>query len=205
MHTRNLLSIPALLIALTGCQKKEMPAAHPQPAPTQAAVEAVAERTITQQELIEAALYGKIETVRNALTQGYNVDELDPEKRTVLMYAAFNGQTDIVKMLIEAKADVNAQDKTGTSPLMFAASAPNGTETIKVLLESGAQINRVDTNEHFTALMWAAAEGQTENVKLLLAKGADLSLKDIDGDTAESFATKAGHTAVAQILKAAAE
>ena len=54
------------------------------------------------------------------------------------------------------------------------------------------------------ALMWAAAEGQPENVKLLLSKGADLTLEDIDGDTAESFAAKASHTTCMEILKDAA-
>ena len=159
---------------------------------------------ITQQEIVEAALYGKVDTVKKALDQGYKVDERDAEKRTALMYAAFNGQTELVKIMIKAGADVNAQDKIGTSPLMFAASAPGAVETVKVLLEAKAEINMVDSNEHFSALMWAAAEGQAESVKFLLSKGADLTLQDIDGDTAESFAAKAGHTAVAQILKEAA-
>jgi uncharacterized protein len=159
---------------------------------------------ISQQEIVEAALYGKAETIEKALKQGYGVNARDPENRTVLMYAAFNGQTKIVEMLIEAKADVNAQDKIGTSALMFAASAPKATETVQLLLDSGAKINMVDSNEHFSALMWAAAEGQAENVALLLKHKADASLKDIDGDTAESFAAKAGHTAVVKILQEAA-
>ena len=160
--------------------------------------------TISQQEIVEAALYGKAETIGKALAQGYKPNARDPENRTVLMYAAFNGQTPIVKMLIEAGADVNAQDKVGTSALMFAASAPGATETVQLLLDSGAKINMVDNNEHFSALMWAAAEGQPENVKLLLKHKADVSLQDIDGDTAESFAAKAGHTAVVKILQDAA-
>ncbi|MDF7801833.1 ankyrin repeat domain-containing protein [Pontiellaceae bacterium B1224] len=159
---------------------------------------------ITQQEVAEAALYGKNEIVKKAMEQGYKVDSRDPEKRTALMFAAFNGQTETVKILIKAGADANAQDNIGTTPLMFAASAPNAVETVTVLLEAKAKINMVDNNEHFSALMWAAAEGQADNVKLLLSKGADLSLQDVDGDTAESFAAKAGHTAVAQILKDAA-
>ena len=149
---------------------------------------------ITQQEAIEAALYGKTATIETALKQGYNPDVCDPDNRTLLMYAAFNGQTDIARKLIEAKADVNLQDSTGTSALMFAASAPNGKDTVQLLLDHGAQINMIDSNEHFTALMWAAAEGQAENVKLLLKNKADTTLMDIDGDTAQSFATKAGHT-----------
>jgi ankyrin repeat protein len=157
---------------------------------------------IPLQEVVEAALYGKADVVEKAIKQGLDVNKRDAEKRTVLMYAAFNGHADIVKSLVAAGAEVNAQDKTGTSALMFAASGTS-TETVQILLDAGAKINMVDSNEHFSALMWAAAEGQPENVKLLLKKGADIKLQDIDGDTAESFAAKAGHTAVVEILKAA--
>jgi ankyrin repeat protein len=160
--------------------------------------------TITQQEVVEAALYGKAETIAAALKQGYKADTLDSEKRTALMYAAFNGQTAIVKMLIDAEADVNAQDNIGTSSLMFAASG-EGTDTVQLLLDNGAKINMVDTNEHFSALMWAAAEGQDENVVLLLKNKADHTLQDVDGDTAESFASKAGHKSAAALLKTHAE
>ena len=47
----------------------------------------------------------------------------------------------------------------------------------------------------------AAAEGQTEVVWLLLSHGADPSLKDADGDTAESFAREKAHTAVLELLR----
>ena len=187
-------AIRALFVALTTMVLLSVHAAEE---PTKPA-------SISPQEATEAALEGKVETIEKALAQGYNPDTRDPENRTLLMYAAFNGQTVVAKQLIDAKADVNAQDKIGTSALMFAASAPNGAETVQLLLDSGAQINMVDNNEHFSALMWAAAEGQTENVKLLLTHKADTSLQDIDGDTAESFAAKAGHTAVAKILQEAA-
>ena len=50
----------------------------------------------------------------------------------------------------------------------------------------------------------AAAEGQADVVKLLLKHKADITLKDVDGDTAESFAAKNGHTAVVKILQEAA-
>jgi len=157
---------------------------------------------ISQQEVIEASLYGKIDVVEKALEQGFDLTSRDPENRTVLMYAAFNGQTAIVKKLIEAGSDVNAQDKLGSSALMFAASGPY-TETVQLLLDSGAQINMVDSNEHFSALMWAAAEGQAEVVKLLLENKADTTLEDVDNDTAESFAAKNNHTAVVKILQEA--
>ena len=39
-------------------------------------------------------------------------------------------------------------------------------------------------------------------VRLLLEHGADPTLKDADGDTAESFATQKGHPDVVEVLKA---
>lgn len=160
--------------------------------------------TIPPQEVAEAALNGQIETIKKALAQGFDVNTPGFENRTPLMFAAYNGRTEIVKLLIGAGAEIDAQDSIGTTPLMFAASAPNGTDAMILLLDAGAEINRVDTNEHFTALMWAAAEGQMENVKLLLEKGADFTLTDTDGDTAETFASKGGHAATAEVLKNAA-
>lgn len=187
MTSIRFLSIALAAAALAGCAKK--PTVKPEPIP--------------QQEVIEAALYGKLDTVEKALKDGYKVDSTDPEGRTVLMYAAFNGQTQIVQKLIGAGADVNALDKTGSTALMFASSGPYA-ETVQLLLDKGANINIADNNEHWTALMWAGAEGQAEVVKVLLKYKADPTLKEKDGDTAESFAATNGHTAVVAILQAAA-
>jgi ankyrin repeat protein len=73
---------------------------------------------------------------------------------------------------------------------------------VELLLGKGASVNLRDTPEQFTALMFAAAEGHVKVVRLLLEHGADPSLKDADGDTAESFATQKGHPDVVEILKA---
>jgi ankyrin repeat protein len=159
-------------------------------------------KSIPQEEIIEAALGGNLAVVEKALAQGYKPDTPDREGRTILMYAAFNGQTNVAGRLIAAGANVNAQDQSGSTALMFAASGPFAS-TVQLLLAHGAKINTVDNNEHWSALMWAAAEGQAEVVELLLKNGADPSLKEVDGDTAESFAAKNGHTAVVKILQAA--
>lgn len=156
---------------------------------------------VGQEDVIHAALTGQKEIIQNAIKQGFDINRADSEKRTPLMFAAYNAQSEIAALLIKGGAKLNAQDTIGTTPLMFAASAPGGKATLQVLLDAGAKIDQVDTNEHFSALMWAAAEGQIDNVKFLLTQGANLSLKDIDGDTAESFATKAKHLAVAKLLK----
>ena len=84
-------------------------------------------------------------------------------------------------------AKLDAKDSNGRTALLYASSGPF-TETVGLLLKQGAEVNTQGTLEGFTALMTAAAEGQLEVVRLLLEHGADPSLKDKDGDTAESFA-----------------
>lgn len=158
---------------------------------------------VSPEAVVLAALDGRIEVIEQALAAGYKVDFRNKEGRTALMFAAFNGHNGVVKRLLLAGADVNIQDQSGSTALMLASSGPFP-ETVQLLLDRGAVIDTADRNEHFTALMWAAAEGQIDVVKLLLNHKADFTLTDVDGDTAESFAARNGHTAIAKNLQAAA-
>lgn len=153
-----------------------------------------------QEQAFAGAYNGQWLPIQQAIEKGLSVNALDPSGHTALMLASYNGHTGIVEKLLEAGADVNLTNPTGTTPLMLASSGPFP-ETVQVLLKAGAKVNVIDSGEHFTALMWAAAEGQTEVVKILLDNGADMTLTDIDGDTAESFAFKAGHQAIVELLK----
>jgi len=54
------------------------------------------------------------------------------------MSATNGGNSDIVRMLVEKGADVNARTKDGTTALMYAKSA----EVVQVLIKSGADIKR---------------------------------------------------------------
>jgi ankyrin repeat protein len=151
-------------------------------------------------QLCEACRNNKLPEVREALAKGADVNARDENGSAAIMLAAFDGHTEIVRLLLEHGADVNALDSSGRTALMYAASGPNQ-ETVQVLLVNGAKVNLRDREEMYTALMFAAAEGQAENVQLLLAHGSDASLVDIDGDTAANFARKNGHTKVVELLK----
>jgi ankyrin repeat protein len=77
---------------------------------------------------------------------------------------------DAVAAWIRDGVDVNAQDDSGRTALMF-ASAFGNTETASVLLSAGADVDLVDA-EGSTALDYGSrfAPGQVVNLLLLNAK-----------------------------------
>ncbi len=115
-----------------------------------------------------------------------------------LLVAAGRGDTETVKLLLDAgvKADVRASD--GATALIRAARAGH-TEIVMLLLDARAAINAVD-REGTTALMGAAAAGHTDVVKALIGAGADKSLRSQEGATAYMLSQHYGHMAIAQLL-----
>ena len=153
-----------------------------------------------EQALHEAAFAGDLEAVHRLLEEGVAVDVPEPDGRTPLMWASFNGNSAVTAHLLENGAALNLRDVNGRTALMYASSGPF-VETVQLLLERGADVNIQGSLEGFTALMTAAAEGQVKVVRVLLAYGADPDVKDVDGDTAESFAKQKSHPQVVALLR----
>ena len=80
------------------------------------------------------------------------------------MIAAFRGNPEIARFLIEKNADVNAKTIDGQTALMIAAE--NGHRDVRFLIEKGADINAQD-KRGWTALTLAAYEGKKEVVIFL--------------------------------------
>ena len=81
------------------------------------------------------------------------------------MIASLRGQTEVVKMLLEKGADVNAKNTKGWTALMI-ASLRGQTEVVKNLLEKGADVNAKDEDGK-SALKHAI---NNEIIKLLNAR-----------------------------------
>ena len=99
-----------------------------------------------------------------------------------LIKAAEHGDTEKVRELLDAGADINSADQWRDTVLMRAA-AYGYANTVKMLLDAGADI---DIQDKFgrTALMLTAAWGRTGIMELLIQAGADISIRDNDGKTA---------------------
>ena len=137
-----------------------------------------------------------------AIAVGADLHSRTAEGATALMLASFQGHTDSVRTLLEHGAGVGDKDRSGRTALMYASSGPYS-ETVGLLLENGAEVNRTDDVEHWSALMFAGGEGLAEVIEVLLSHGADANLKDVDGDTALTFAQRNGHEESEVLLKAA--
>jgi hypothetical protein len=107
-----------------------------------------------------------------------------------LAQACKNGSAAMVKMLLEAGADINLTLKGGETMLMLASRSGNA-EAVQMLLGRRANPNARERLGQ-TALMWAAAEGHTAIVRALIAAGADTNAKTDSGFTPFFFAVREG-------------
>lgn len=88
--------------------------------------------------ILQAAKDGKVQELNTLIQQNVDVNTADADKgMTALMYAVENNRAEAVKVLIEAKANVNLANKKGTTALMYAALAGK-MEVVQVLLKAGA-------------------------------------------------------------------
>jgi ankyrin repeat protein len=109
--------------------------------------------------LLQASHRGLTEVVKALLvkhaTSGKTglVDDASEDGITPLIAASSEGNAESIKLLLEAKVDVNSKDKDGTSALM-AAAARGHLDVTTALLEGSASVNEQNADGH-TALMFA--------------------------------------------------
>ncbi len=127
----------------------------------------------------------------------------NPDKGgTALTWAAWLNYPEVVKVLLDRGAKVNAADAEGRTALHEAIGW--GVETVRPLLDKGADVN-ARTKSGETPLMLAAAGNQPtgcqpEVVRLLLDKKADVNARDDDGRTPLMFAAENGRLENAKLL-----
>ncbi|MDR0556012.1 MAG: ankyrin repeat domain-containing protein [Holosporaceae bacterium] len=110
------------------------------------------------------------------IQKGAPIDHRNAVQRTPLFLAAqLAKETGVVEALVNARADVNAKENHGLTPLHFAQTA----EVVHVLVNAGAGVNAID-NDCKTPLHFARTP---EVVRALVNAGAGVNAKDNDGKT----------------------
>ena len=144
-------------------------------------------------------------------------------------YAATYGHKDVVELLLANRADVNAKDYKGNTPLHDAvdngykdvaelllqhdgqdmtahdatiheAAKSGNYEMVKVLLKANPDLVNSKDNNSATPLHYAAAMGYRDVAELLLANKADVNAKDNKGNTPLHVAVDNGYKDVAELL-----
>jgi len=134
-----------------------------------------------------------IETVRQLLEAGAQA------LGSALGSASGNGHTAIVKILLDAGADINAKDGWGQSIIYLACDGGHD-ETLKVLIDAGGDIEeRSEQFHNRTPLI--CAFWHDECTRLLLQAGANKEARDDKGMTALEMARKENNSHVLKVYK----
>ena len=152
----------------------------------------------TSLELFDAIEQSDFGKVWRLVKTGRGLTDEDPESGlTPLALASEMGQTEVVRILLEAEVDPNWG---GSVTPLEAAVLEGNPEIVELLIQAGADVNR-PVEEGFTPLMSAVTMGNGRIARQLLDAGAKTRLKNADGDTAMDLAEAAGHDRLAETLR----
>ena len=90
--------------------------------------------------MLGAFKFGDVDVIRTLLELGAPVDFADGNQITMLGRSVLNHELGLARMLIDRGANVNATDKLGMTPLLWAASSDFGDAAmVELLLKAGAK------------------------------------------------------------------
>lgn len=118
---------------------------------------------------------------------------------TPLHHEVANSREILAWVLSSTRADVNARDIRGRTPLHYACQPLNHYSEIQSLLLSGAEIDIQDV-EGRAPIYFAAMHGHTRLVQLLIEGGANVDVLDGLGHSPLAWAAYKGHLDVVSLL-----
>ncbi len=153
--------------------------------------------------LIDAAIEGDTTRVWLAIKSGASVNA--QVKGTSALIGAclrpdlhLESSRRIVRLLLDAGADVDVRDSYGATALTRCA-ASGDIHLVRMLTDAGAAVN-ARTNNGTTPLMSAVTSGELAVVRHLVALGADPWARTDEGETAHSLAVAGRHDDIAAFL-----
>jgi len=148
----------------------------------------------------QAAIDGDVEQIKLHLAKGADFNKADQYGYTPLKRAIEGHHPEASIAIIESgKADINAKDREGKTPLIVAVSMAEQA-IAEALVAKGADVKAKDNNDR-TALHAAILLGQKDMAALLIEKGADVNGTDKTGQTPLTLAMQRNQPEIADLLR----
>jgi len=96
---------------------------------------------------------------------------------------------EVMRVLIDSAADIEAKTEDGSTALHFTAS--HSVELVRLLIDSGADVKAKDESG-WTALHYAAVNDEVEVASQLIDSGANVTEANGGGNTAREVADDSG-------------
>lgn len=151
--------------------------------------------------LMTAVKNNDVAGVRDLIKQGIDVNELDANNDAPLIIAAYKGYAEIVKLLLEAGADVTVVDPGMKATALHAAAYAGRAEAAKLLIEYRIDIDKQGPYNGYTALHDAVWQNNIDTAKIIIEAGADLTIQSNSGETQLEFAKSRNHHEIVALIE----
>ncbi|CAH1773123.1 unnamed protein product [Owenia fusiformis] len=131
-----------------------------------------------------AARYGRLNTCKHYLDSEIGsqiINEVDSNGYSPLHHACANGQSEVVRLLLQRGARMS-RDHRGNNPLHIACAADGNMDVLRQLLSTHTNMINATNNESKTPLHLAAEKGHGEVLVTLLSMDAMIT-KDLNNQT----------------------
>jgi len=150
------------------------------------------------EQLLDAVITCDITETMRLLEPNTDIEIRDDDGWTPLIWASWNGCTEIVKLLIDRGANIDAKDNNGCTAMSW-AFYDQQIDTAKLLLDRGSDIENIN-DDGFTYLSEAIMYKLPEIVKILLDHGVDTEYIDSGGYTPMRYAIMDGQIEIVKLL-----
>ena len=160
--------------------------------------------TLNLIELDYASFQIDLDSVREQLTAGLDVNSIDEKGISLLHKAVIIGNIDLVKLLVENGADLDIELKRVNSnhmrltPILYAV-IQNKKNIVSYLINQGVDVDK-KLNSNTTILHHASAHNHVDLVQLIISKDADINSCDTNGMSPLHYASNIGNKKIIEIL-----
>ncbi len=133
-------------------------------------------RKDNQNLICDAARHGKLDTVQKYVEAGTNIDAKGKFERTALGWAVDQGKDNVVRYLVEQKANLNITDVDNRTPL-FIATVKQSYGIMGCLLAAGANmhiVGNLNPTCTITPYEYAAQKGDIQAVSVYIKHGLNI-------------------------------